>query len=164
VGGATEAGMRHLWATACVFVGTDTGIRVKSGVGHGGLVRDVYVDHIWMKDIVNEAILFDTFYDNTPASAAAGKAAPDRDAAKTPEFRDFLIRDITCLGAGSAIAITGLPQQPVHQITIERATLTTRRGFRATNAADITLKQVKLNTPETPPVVEKDTRNIKWVD
>lgn len=164
VGGSTEAGMRNLWATECVFVGTDTGIRVKSGLGHGGLVHDVYVDHIRMKDIVNEAILFDTHYDNAPASAATVRVAPDRDTAKTPEFRDFSLRDIDCLGAGAAIAITGLPQQPVHAVTIERAILTARRGFRATDAADITLRSVKLNTPEKPPVVEKDTRNIQIVD
>ena len=74
VGGATDAGMRNLWATQCNFVGTDAGIRVKSGLGHGGLVHDVTVDHIYMSGIVNDAILFDTHYDNTPVSASALKA------------------------------------------------------------------------------------------
>ena len=164
VGGATDAGMRNLWATQCDFVGTDVGIRVKSGLGHGGLVHDVYVDHIYMKDILNEAVLFDTFYDNAHVSAATVKVPMSRDPAKTPEFRDFFLRDIYCLGAGSAIAITGLPQQPVHQISIEHAIITAQRGFRATDAADITLKQVKFNTPETPSVVQKNTRNIQFVD
>lgn len=164
VGGATDAGMRNLWATQCDFVGTDVGIRVKSGLGHGGLASNVFVDHIYMKDIVREAILFDTFYDNTPVSAATVKSPLSRDPAKTPEFRDFFIREVYCLGAGSAIAITGLPQQPVHQITIEHAIITAQRGFRATDAADITLKQVKINTPETPAVVQKNTRNIQFVD
>ncbi len=164
VGGSTEAGMRHLWATACTFIGTDTGIRVKSGVGHGGLVRDVTVDHIVMKGIAREAILFDTHYVNTPASAATIQAAPDRDPAKTPEFRDFFLRDIDCLGAGSAIAITGLPQQPVHLVTIENAIITARRGFRAQDAADITLRNVTLHVTEKPVIVEHDTRNIRWVD
>ncbi len=164
VGGSTEAGMQNLWATQCDFVGTDTGIRVKSGLGHGGLVHDVFVDHIYMKDIANEAILFDTFYDNAPVSAATVKAAPNRDPAKTPEFRDFTIHDVYCAGAGSAIAMTGLPQQPLHQITIEHSIITARRGFRATDAADITLKQVKINAAESPAVVQKNTRNIKIVD
>jgi polygalacturonase len=164
VGGATDGGMRNLWATQCNFVGTDLGIRVKSGLGHGGLVRDVYVDHIYMKDIVREAILFDTFYDNTPVSAATVQVALDRDPAKTPEFRDFYIRDVYCSGAGSAVAITGLSQQPVHQITIEHAVITAKKGFRATDAADITLKQVRINTPETPAVVQKNTRNIRFLD
>ncbi len=164
VGGTTEGGMQNLWATQCDFDGTDVGIRVKSGLGHGGLVHDVFVDHVYMKDILNEAILFDTFYDNAPVSAATVKVALSRDPAKTPEFRDFLLRDIYCLGAGSAIAIRGLPQQPVHRITIEHTTITARRGFRATDAADITLQQVKINATETPAVVEKDTRNIRIVD
>lgn len=75
VGGATDAGMRNLWATNCDFVGTDTGIRVKSGLGHGGLVHDVTVDHIYMRDIANDAIVFDTHYDNTPVSAARPSAS-----------------------------------------------------------------------------------------
>ncbi len=164
LGGTTEAGMQYLWATQCDFVGTETGIRVKSGLGHGGLVHDVFVDHIYMKDIANEAILFDTFYDNAPVSAATVKAAPNRDPAKTPEFRDFFIRDVYCAGAGSAIALTGLPQQPLHLITIEHALISARRGFRATDSADIILKKVKINTPETPAVVQKNTRNIKIID
>jgi len=164
VGGSTEGGMRYLWATQCDFAGTDTGIRVKSGLGHGGLVHDVYVDHIYMKDILNEAVLFDTFYDNTPVSAATTKTSLSRDPARTPEFRDFLLQDIYCTGAGSAIAITGLTQLPVHRITIERANITALHGFRATDAADVTLRQVKIITPESPPVVQKNTRNIQFVD
>jgi hypothetical protein len=52
----------------------------------------------------------------------------------------------------------------VHKIVIEHAIITARRGFRATDAADITLKQVRINTPETPAIVQKNTRNIQFVD
>jgi hypothetical protein len=156
--------MRNLWVTHCDFIGTDIGIRVKSGLGRGGLVRDVFADHIYMRDIVNEAILFDTFYENTPASASNLKTAPKKNAARVPEFRDFLIRNIYCLGAGSAIAITGLHQQPVHKITIEDSVIVAKRGFRATDAADITLRHVAIHTPETPAVSEKDVSNIQIVN
>ena len=164
VGGATDAGMRNLWATNCDFVGTDTGIRVKSGLGHGGLVHDVYVDHIYMRDIVNDAILFDTHYDNTPVSAAAVKAVLPRDQAKTPEFHGFVISDVSCLGAGTAISITGLPQHPIHQVRIENVTIAAKRGFHAAQAADITLKNVKIVTPESPPATQKDTSNVQFVN
>ena len=164
VGGATDAGMLNLWATACDFVGTDVGIRVKSGIGHGSLARNVFVDHVYMKDIVNEAILFDTFYDNTPASAATVKVAPDRDAAKTPEFRDFFIHDVFCRGAGSAIAITGLSQLPVHQITIADSVIAAKRGVRTKDAADITLRHVRVLTPESPALPQKATRNLQVID
>ena len=164
VGGATDAGMRNLWATACDFVGTDVGIRIKSGLGHGGLVHEVTVDHIYMQDIVNDAILFDTHYDNTPVSASTLKAPLSRDPGKTPEFRDFLIRDVYCLGAGTAISITGLPQHPIHQGRMENIAITARRGIHVTQAADIVLKNVVVTTPETPAMTSKATSNIQRLD
>ena len=164
VGGSTEAGMRNLWATRCTFVGTDTGIRVKSGLGHGGLVRDVWVDHVVMKDIANAAITFDTFYDNDPVSASAHPAPLSRDPGRTPEFRAFSLSDIFCLGAGTAITIRGLAGHPVHDVVIARSFLSARRGFHATDAEDIILKGVRIETPEAPAVVQHNTRGIQVLD
>jgi polygalacturonase len=164
VGGTTESGMSNLWCTKCVFDGTDAGIRVKSGLGHGGLVHDVTIDHIFMRDIAGGAIDFNTVYDNTPVSNARVTVPLLRDAAKTPEFRDFRISDIYCLGAGAAISLTGLRQQPLHAITIERAEITAKRGFRAVDARDITLKGVKIHNSEGLPVTEKNTSNIQILE
>jgi hypothetical protein len=117
-----------------------------------------------MKDIANEAILFDTYYENVPASAATLRVAVQKDERKVPEFRDFLIRDIDCLGAGTAIAITGLPQSPVHGITIEDAVISARRGLHARNAADILLRRVQITTPESPAVTTRDVSNLRFVN
>jgi polygalacturonase len=163
VGGSTDSGMNDLWCTQCQFINTDVGIRAKSGIGHGGLVQNITVDHIVMKDILNEAILFTTFYDNTPTSNAAVKVPLSRDPAKTPEFKDFHISDVYCLGARSAISITGLAQRPVHDLTFDRVVITARRGFSATDAKDITLRQVKINSTEAP-MTEKDTSNIQFIE
>jgi polygalacturonase len=164
IGSNTDGGMRNVWATRCTFIGTDVGLRFKSGLGRGGLVHDIYVSDIAMKDIVNEAILFDTFYENVPASAAARtpKNAPATE--KMPEFRDFSIRNVICHGAGTAIGIAGQPDQPVHRITIENAFLATRRGLHASHAADITLRRVKLATLETPAVVTENCTNVRLED
>jgi polygalacturonase len=164
VGGATDSGMRNLWATHCDFVGTDTGIRVKSGLGHGGLVHDVTMDHIYMRDIVNDAIIFDTHYDNTPVSASTLKAPLPRDPGKTPEFRDCRISDVYCFGAGTAIAITGLPGHPIHQVKFENVVITAKRGFHAAEASDIVLQNVKITTPESPAVTQKNTSNIQFMN
>jgi DNA sulfur modification protein DndE len=178
LGGYTEDGMRNVWATDCDFLGSDVGIRVKSGRGHGGLVHAVTIDHIYMKDIVNEAILFDTHYDNHPISVqhptthgAAWFATHTEDAAtaadeetEIPEFSDFLISDVDCLGAGTAISLTGLPQQPLRRITIRDAVITARRGLHATDAADILIQRVQIHTPETPAVDTRHTTGFRVVD
>ncbi|HEX3729605.1 MAG TPA: glycosyl hydrolase family 28 protein [Opitutaceae bacterium] len=164
VGGTTESGMADLWCTQCVFDGTDVGIRVKSGLGHGGLVHAVTVDHIYMHDIANGAIDFNTFYDNTPVTNAKVKVELGRDPAKTPEFRDIRISDVYCLGAGAAISLTGLHQRPLHDITIRHCEITAQKGFSAVDAADITLQAVKIHAAKGPPVKEKDTSNIRFLD
>lgn len=164
VGGTTESGMANLWCTHCVFDNTDVGIRVKSGLGHGGLVHGVTVDHIVMHDIANAAIDFNTFYDNTPVSAAAVKVQLSRDPGRTPEFRDFYLHDIACLGAGTAISLVGLHQHPLRDIRMDRVYISARRGFRAVDTADVTLKQVKIDSSVGPPVTEKNVANIRFED
>ena len=166
IGSNTDGGMRNVWATNCTFIGTDIGIRVKSGAGRGGPVRQIFVDGIAMREIVNEAILFDTGYENVPASAsklkpAAEKAAPSE---KLPEFKEFLIRNIVCSGAQTAISITGLPGQHVHHLRIENSVISAKRGLHAAYADDITLKNVKLITPENPAVETSNTERIQILD
>ena len=183
LGGYTEDGMNNVWATNCDFMGSDVGIRIKSGTGHGGLVRGVTIDHIFMKDIVNEAILFDTHYENHPISVrhrtthdatwfathtednpADVPGPPVETATKVPEFRDFLISEIYCEGAATAVSITGLPHHPIHHITIQNSIITAQRGFHATDAEDILLKNVQIHTPESPPITLKDTSNIQFLN
>jgi polygalacturonase len=152
--------------TRCSYVGTDAGIYVKSGIGRGGLVHDIFVDHIAMKDITNAAIGFDPYYVNRPASAGKvpAPAAPRGDPSLVPEFTGFLIRDIQCLGAATAISLAGLPQQATHGITIENAMITATKGVHLTDAADITLKHVTIHTPEVPAMTETRTTNVKTID
>jgi hypothetical protein len=92
------------------------------------------------------------------------KAPLPRDPGKTPEFRDVLIRDVYCLGASSAIDITGLPGHPIHQVRFENVAITAKRGFHAAEASDIVLQNVKITTPESPPVTQKNTSNIQFVN
>jgi polygalacturonase len=184
LGGYTEDGMRDLWATNCDFVGTDVGLRFKSGAGHGGLVRDITVDHVFMKDIVNEAILFDTHYDNYPPSvrhplthsaewfAANGEGArsvtpsppPDQTGARMPEFSGFDLSNIYCVGAGTAVTMAGLADHPITGITISNSNITATRGLHVTQAEHILLKNVQIHTPELPPATIQGATDIKVVN
>ena len=47
---------------------------------------------------------------------------------------------------------------------LERITISAKRGIHATQAADIVLQNVKIITPESPPVTQKDTSNIQFVN
>jgi polygalacturonase len=149
IGSNTDGGIHRIFVSDCNFIGTDIGLRFKSNMGRGGLVDSIFIQDIFMQDIVNEAVLFDTYYEDMPAGAVKdpNKARP---AGKTPEFRDFHISRIYCNGARTAISITGLPQMPVHKIWFDTITISAGKGLVATQAREIDLHQVRLITREEP--------------
>lgn len=142
VGSNTDGSMRNIFVTHCNFIGSDIGIRVKSNAGRGGVVKDIYVQDIQMKDIVNEAISFDTYYEDLQVGRTLDTAGRINN--KIPDFRDFHISNINCEGAKSAIYINGLPQMPVHKIFFENMNITANNGANINAASDIELKNVRI--------------------
>jgi len=146
IGSNTDGGMNNIYVKDCDFVGTDVGIRVKSNSGRGGMVHNIFIKDIFMTGIVDEAVLFDTYYEDV----TAGKNAKDvkttiRD--KIPQFEDFFISNVYCRGAKTAISITGLPEMPVKKINFENVTISASQGFLQKDAKDINFKNVKLILP-----------------
>lgn len=157
IGSNTDGGMNNIWVTNNNFVNTDVGIRVKSNEGRGGLVHNVYIDHIYMRDILNEAILFSSYYeDKNPGITNAPVIAND----KTPNFQDFHLSNVYCNGAKIAVSIIGLPQMPVSKIDFTDITISADKAFYATEAADITLKNVKILSVDKTVYSLNNSRNI----
>lgn len=152
IGSNTDGGMANIYVTDCKFVGTDVGIRIKSNAGRGGLVNNIYVENIDMKNIVNEAILFDTYYEDVTAGKEKGDVKTTIQD-KVPEFTKFYLKNINCAGAATAIKITGLPQMPVHNIYFENMRISAKEGFVANDAKDIYLKQVSIDASK--PIYKK---------
>jgi polygalacturonase len=142
LGSNTDGGMRNIYVADCNFIGTDIGLRFKSNAGRGGLVKDIFIDRISMRNIVHEAISFDTWYEDVPAGTIkqTSQAIPD----KTPEFTAFHISNIVCEGAKAAIVITGLPQLPVHDIYFNNISITADKGITATDAATLHFSKTKI--------------------
>lgn len=158
IGSNTDGGMRNVYVTNCNYINTDVGIRVKSSRDRGGLVHDIYIDNIYMHDILNEAISFNTYYEDNTAKEGAAKMAPITD--KTPRFKDFYISHIYCNSAKAAIAITGLPEMPVNHINFSDIVISANEPFSSTDAADITLKDVKILSPKSTLMVLNNSSNI----
>jgi len=146
IGSNTDGGMNNIFVNDCDFVGTDVGIRVKSNAGRGGLVHNIFIKNILMSEIVNEAVLFDTYYEDV----TAGKNAKDVKTSATdkiPQFQDFYISNVYCRGAKTAILITGLPQMPVQKIHFDNVVISADKGYESKDAKDIDFKNVRLILP-----------------
>ena len=157
IGSNTDGGMRNIYVTNCNYINTDIGIRIKSSRDRGGLVHDIYIDNIYMHDILNEAILFNTYYEENVKETSA-KVAPVT--ALTPRFQNFYIGHVYCTNAKTAIDITGLPEMPVNHINLSDIVISANEPFTATDAADISLKNVKIFSPKPTLILLNNASNI----
>lgn len=149
VGSEMSGGVENIKVSNCRFLGTDVGLRFKSTRGRGGVVKNIYINDIYMKDILADAILFDLFYGGKSAVEAAAEkdetinvpAVPVDET--TPEFRDIYISNVCCNGASRAMLFNGLPEMPVTNINVSDCTITADEGITLRNSQDITFKNVK---------------------
>ena len=147
VGSEMSGGVENIKVSNCRFIGTDVGLRFKSTRGRGGLVKDIWCDHIYMKDIVSYGVIFNLYYAGVAASDmnADGKSDILPVDETTPEMRDIHFTDILCAGAKQAIYINGLPELPVSNITFANSSFTASKGAEVHFAEGISFDNVLVN-------------------
>lgn len=141
IGSNTDGGMKNIFVTNCYFNGTDVGIRVKSNSGRGGKVEQIYIDSVQMDNIKEEAISFDTYYDDVTAGKERKDVANTAED-KVPEFEDFFISNINCKKASTGLYINGLSYMPVHDIHLTNVSLTADKNAEIKYARNITAKNI----------------------
>ncbi len=167
IGSEMSGGARNIYVENCTFIGTDIGLRFKTTRGRGGIVENIFIKNISMKDIVTEAILFDMYYmAQDPVILAGEKRVPPKVETLpvtegTPQFKNIYAKNIICNGAAKAIYIRGLPEMNVQQIVLEDMVLQATEGLDCTEGSNITLRNIKLVTTNTDPVMNiHNSKNI----
>ncbi|MCR5745127.1 MAG: glycoside hydrolase family 28 protein [Bacteroidales bacterium] len=147
VGSEMSGGVENIRVTRCRFIGTDVGLRFKSTRGRGGLVKDIWCDHIYMKDIVTYGVIFNLYYAGVAATDMDPDAKSDLQPVDetTPEFRDIHVSDVLCAGADQAVFINGLPELPVRNIDFHNSYFTAKKGEEVHFAENITFDNVTIN-------------------
>lgn len=117
IGSEFSGGMQRMLVRNCVFDGTDIGLRFKSAPGRGGWCKDIICENIVMKNILEDAIFFETGY----ADRAVGRSATDGDnkEAYFPDWAHFIFRNITAVNVRNFVNATGLKGNPVHDCTFD---------------------------------------------
>lgn len=156
IGSNTDGGIQNIYVTNCNFIDTDIGIRIKSRRGSGGWVRNIYIDSIFMHDIANEAILFDTYYEQKIDLHSLAQPV----SRETPHFTDFHLNNIQVRGAASAVVIRGLPEMPVERIFFANMHIQSYTGCTIAYAHDVSFHDVWLFTTSAPLVNLVNTTDI----
>lgn len=147
IGSEMSGGVRNIRVTDCTFIGSDNGLRFKTKRGRGGVVENIFVDHINMEHILGDGILFDMYYGGGNMAGSAkdpGNIPPVTIA--TPQFRNFYIKDISCQGARRAIFIRGLPEMNVSNIWMKHLNMRADQGVVSTEANGIHIQDLTLET------------------
>jgi polygalacturonase len=143
IGSGMSGGVRNVYAHHCKFSGGDRGIRLKSMRGRGGYVENIWFENIEITDMRHELIQINMYYESTTIP-------PNTDA--SPDFRNINIKDIQGAGAAIAIAVYGLPEHRLEQITMENLTLSAEKGLICHDIEGVTIKNLKLQCRKEPEI------------
>lgn len=108
IGSETDGGASHILVEDVTFDGTDNALRIKSNGSRGGLVDGVTYDNVCIQN-VKYPIYMDTHY----------TASAELDGAKTPIFRNIIVRNTRITGAGT-VTLDGYDAARPLEITFDR--------------------------------------------
>ncbi len=151
IGSEMSGGVKNITIANCIFDGTDRGIRIKSARGRGGVVEDVRVSNIVMRNIKNEAVILTTFYE---------KSAPQPVSETTPIFRNIRFNGITG-DAKIAGELSGLAEMPLEGISFSDVKLDATTGFTIIDSKDIGFHNVTINAAKGPGILADKTTGLE---
>ena len=132
IGSEMSGGVKKIAISNCIFDGTDRGIRIKTARGRGGIVEDIRVNNIIMKNIRDQAIVLDMQYAKTKEEPVSER---------TPRFRNIHFSNITAQ-TNKAGYINGLEEMPVENISFNNINIDAATGFVIKNASKISFREV----------------------
>ncbi|MBN2745020.1 MAG: glycoside hydrolase family 28 protein [Marinilabiliaceae bacterium] len=138
IGSEMSGSVRKITISNCVFDGTDRGIRLKASRERGGVVEEIRVDNIVMKNIQRQAFIFDLFYDKSLPEGPVTE--------KTPSFRNIHISNVTATEVKQAGMILGIPEMPIQNLTFHNINIEAETGFDITTAKNIEFHNVTIDT------------------
>ena len=150
IGSEMSGGVKKVSISNCVFEGTDRGIRIKSTRGRGGVVEDIRVSNIIMKDIRMEAIKLNMFYSKTEYEPVSER---------TPSFRNIHFSGITG-NAKQAGFLLGLEEMKIQNISFSDIYIDAEIGFTVKDAEDITFNNAVVCASTSPSLTINDSKYI----
>jgi polygalacturonase len=136
IGSEMSGGVKKVVISNCVFDGTDRGIRIKSTRGRGGVVEDIQINNIVMRNIQEEAIVLDMLYSKMPIEPVTDR---------TPIFRNINISNVTGSDVLIPIKIRGLEESPISNISFTNINIDGKHKCVFQNCTNIKMKDVFVN-------------------
>ncbi|HEY0680262.1 MAG TPA: glycoside hydrolase family 28 protein [Chitinophagaceae bacterium] len=151
IGSEMSGGVKKITISNCIFDGTDRGIRIKTARGRGGVVEDIRVDNIIMKNIRDQAIVLDMQYARTD---------PEPVSERTPQFRNIHFSNITA-HTKQAVFLNGLVEMPIEDISFNDMQFDAQTGITIKEAKNISFHNVRVTTKEGPALIAENVQDME---
>lgn len=146
IGSEMSGGVKNIVISNCVFDGTDRGIRLKTARGRGGIVENIRVSNIVMRNIRDQAIVMDMQYAKTEVEPVSER---------TPQFKNIYISDMT--GSTNRVGLLrGLAEMPITNVSFNNINMQAKAGFSLENAEKITFNNVQVDVASEPFIKAKN--------
>jgi polygalacturonase len=140
IGSEMSGDVRKITISNCIFDGTDRGIRIKTARGRGGVVEEIRVSNIIMKNIREQAIVLDMQYTKTTLEPVTER---------TPRVRNIHFSNITGQ-VNQAGYLNGLEEMPIENISFNDINLDAQTGLLLQYTNKVEFHNVQINTQTGP--------------
>ncbi|MFQ5810862.1 MAG: glycosyl hydrolase family 28 protein, partial [Armatimonadota bacterium] len=155
IGSETSGDVRNVTISNCVFDGTQRGIRIKSQRGRGGVVENIRVSNLVMRNITDAAFSITMFYGGN-----RDEVLPVDET--TPQFRNIHMSDVIVTDSRRAALIEGLPEMPIRDISLSNIVVESAgSGIRCWTATGVALSNVVVNPDRGPALIMENVRDIE---
>jgi polygalacturonase len=153
IGSEMSGDVRNVTISNCVLDGTNIGVRFKTERCRGGVVENLRVDNLVMRnvDVVIQMTKYYTLFSREAAPVDEG----------TPVFRNIHLSNISGFGIKEAGQLEGLPEMPIREITFNDINLQAQTGIKGESLDDIHFRDVRIDTAEGPSLKIRDSLRIR---
>ena len=155
VGSEMSGDVRNVYMHDCEFVGTDRAVRIKSKRGRGGIVENIWVERIKVRDLKYEVAILNMDY-----GADRNRTSTE----KAPLFRNIHFKQVSGEGAPVAFRIMGLEDSPIEGITFEDVDLSSTKGVICDYAKDLLFKKTRIKSSSGPAYELNHVSGVSIVD
>jgi len=129
IGSGTNGGIEDLTVRDCTFDSTDSGIRIKTLRGRGGVLQNLVYENLTMTRVKNPIYIIDYYPErNAPKDPATEKA--QEMTGRTPINKNITIRNVTATDCTNAGTIRGLPEAPINDVTLTNVKISAKSGMK----------------------------------
>jgi len=173
-GSETSGGIRNIWVDNLSANGTSVGFRVKSAMNRGGVVENIFINNLTMKNVAvpievttnwNPSYSYSELpkaynYDSIPVHWK--KLLEKVPAAQgIPVFRKIYVNNLVATGARRAISVSGMSESIVDGFFLTNVNITARSAGSINYSQDWRFKNVQINAPDSLKVTNCTDMQLK---